>query len=132
MYCYSFCELENGLINANKKYDESIVSLYFLKGLDRAKSMNDCNNSKKVYMRIYSNLINSMSDLLIPVAWREQCYIHLKIMMPLLSNILSFSDFSFKQNEVLTLRNYFLHTTKKEALNVATSFEFSTNGIIKR
>ena len=117
MYCYEFCSIEYLLKNTECECDRSMIHSYFVNGLNRAKSMDNRQDCKRVYLRIYNTLINSMADTINPIILRRECYLYIEKMMPLLSTIFSYAEFNEKRSEVAVLFNYFLKGEKMISRN---------------
>ncbi|MDO7086538.1 hypothetical protein WNY51_18480 [Pseudocolwellia sp. AS88] len=107
MYCSTFAAMETAVRSGNSPYQSNIINFYIVAGLDRAKAMNNIEDTKSVHLRIYNTLLNTMCDTFIPLNWREKCHVFLVKMMPLLNAIYCPKEFNRHKDELNILHQYF-------------------------
>lgn len=104
----SFKELEEAVRAAKPMGQHSVIRCYVHMGLEKAKNMNSCDDTKAVHLRIVDTLTETMCDSCLNTAWRNNCFRVLKQLIPLLHVILNTDEFQRKMNEIHQLAHYFL------------------------
>jgi hypothetical protein len=76
-------------------------------GLERAKGFSDINEVKMAHMRVINTLIEAMCDHCLTVNWRKQCFRYVKLLMPLLYEILDEKSYKQKVQDIQILYAYY-------------------------
>ncbi len=131
MHSLTFTSLELAVKLEKHIHCSDTISMYVHSGLQRAKSLSTCQQTKLAHLRVVDTLTDTMCDDCLSINWREGCYAWIKRLMPLLYELLPSQHYWQRVDELKLLHEYFLKD-KSPALSdtiriVASNWQSSSN-----
>jgi hypothetical protein len=121
MYLYQLACYERAIRAQNHHQTLDIINCYFNSGLQAAQQCQTPAAREKVYFRLLRTLEETMCDLLMSEHWRIHCFSVIKILTPIIFELVDTKQYEAIMAKLNSLATYFLPTQQFQAATSAAS-----------